>query len=149
MLSFYILCITKLIQNRCIKILKEFKVIGNLSMLSYQNTSLAAKGHSFTAYNAAPPATLHRLQRRTTCKIQNGCQGAPKWPTGSGKGSNPRILGAPINFRKIIFLIWARSFYEKHRATCKIQNGRQVATKWPTGSGMGSNPELLGALINF
>ena len=25
-------------------------------------------------------------------EIQNGCQGAPKWPTGSGKGSNPRLL---------------------------------------------------------
>ena len=24
-----------------------------------------------------------------TSKIQNGRQGAPKWPTGSGKGSNP------------------------------------------------------------
>ena len=31
-------------------------------------------------------------------KIQNGRQGAPKWPTGSGKGSNPRLLGALINF---------------------------------------------------
>ena len=34
-----------------------------------------------------------------TSKIQNGRQGAPKWPTGSGKGSNPRFLGAPVNFR--------------------------------------------------
>merc|ERR1712013_831417 len=24
--------------------------------------------------------------------------GAPKWPTGSGKGSNPRLLSAPVNF---------------------------------------------------
>ena len=38
------------------------------------NTSLAAKG-----------ALAHRLQRRTSCKIQNGRQGAPKWSTGSGK----------------------------------------------------------------
>ena len=39
---------------------------------------------------AAPRALAHRLQRRTACKIQNGRQGAPKWPT----GSNPRFLGA-------------------------------------------------------
>ena len=32
-------------------------------------------------------------------KIQNGRQGAPKWPAGSGKGSNPRFSGAPVNFR--------------------------------------------------
>ena len=46
-----------------------------------QNTSLAAPG-----------ALAHRLQRRTAC------QWAPKWPTGSGKGSNPRLLAAPVNF---------------------------------------------------
>ena len=33
-----------------------------------------------------------------TSKIQNGRQGAPKWPTGSGKGSTPKFLGAPVNF---------------------------------------------------
>ena len=43
----------------------------------YQNTSLAAQG-----------ALAHRLQRRTACKIQNGRQGAPKWPTGSGHKLN-------------------------------------------------------------
>ena len=36
------------------------------------NTSLAAKG-----------ALANRLQRRTSCKIQNGRQGAPKWQRGS------------------------------------------------------------------
>ena len=41
---------------------------------------------------AAPGALAHRLQRRTAC------QWASKWPTGSGKGSNPRLLGAPVNF---------------------------------------------------
>ena len=39
------------------------------------NTSLAEKG-----------ALAHRLQRRTNRKIQNGRQGAQKWPMGSGKG---------------------------------------------------------------
>ena len=53
-----------------------------------RNTSLAAKG-----------ALAHRLQRRTACKIQNGRQGAPKCPTGSGKVSTPRFLGVPVNFR--------------------------------------------------
>ena len=41
----------------------------------------------------SPPATPHRLQRRTAC------QWAPKWPTGSGKVSTPRFWGAPVNFR--------------------------------------------------
>ena len=30
------------------------------------------------------------MQRRTACKIQNGRQWAPKWPTGSEKVSTPR-----------------------------------------------------------
>ena len=47
---------------------------------------------------AAPWALAHRLQRRTACKTQNGRQGAPKWPTGSGKGSNPRLLAISSHF---------------------------------------------------
>ena len=46
-----------------------------------KNTSLAAKG-----------ALAHHLQ------ITKWPPGGPKWPTGSGKGSNPRLLGAPVNF---------------------------------------------------
>ena len=56
-------------------------------MKNILNTSLAAKG-----------ALAHRLQRRIACKIQNGRQGAPKWPTGSGKVSTPRFLGILSNF---------------------------------------------------
>ena len=56
--------------------------------LIFDNTSLAAKG-----------ALAHRLQRRTACKTQNGHQGAPKWTMGSGKGSYPKFLGTPVNFR--------------------------------------------------
>ena len=37
------------------------------------------------------PATPHRLQCHTACKIKNGRQGAPKWPTGSEKKSTPRF----------------------------------------------------------
>ena len=59
--------------------------------------------------NPSPPATPHRLQRHAAChmqrrtacnacKIQNGHLGAPKWQTGSGMGSIPRFLGAPVNF---------------------------------------------------
>ena len=47
---------------------------------------------------AAPGALAYRLQRRIACKIQNGRQEAPKWLTGSGKGSNPRLLAAPNLF---------------------------------------------------
>ena len=53
-----------------------------------QNTSLVVKG-----------ALAYRLQRRTTCKIQYGRQGAPKWRMGSGKVSTPRFLGIRSNFR--------------------------------------------------
>ena len=87
-----------------------------------------------TACNAAPPAKLHRLQngRRSveighlrlffysiipsmrTSKIKNGRQGAPKWPTGSGKGSSPRFLGATVNYCLISFGS-DYSFYEKSR----------------------------------
>ena len=35
--------------------------------------------------------------------MQNGLQGAQKWPTGSGKGSNPRLVGALNNFPKKFF----------------------------------------------
>ena len=35
------------------------------------------------------------------------------------------------------------------RTACKIQNGRQVAPKWRTGSGKVSTPRFLGILSNF
>ena len=38
---------------------------------------------------AAPGALTHRLQLRTTCKIQNGRQGAPKMPDGVWKDVYP------------------------------------------------------------
>ena len=47
----------------------------------------------------SPPARPYRLQRHTSCKIKNGRQWAPKWPTGSGKLSTPRFLGILSNFR--------------------------------------------------
>ena len=46
------------------------------------NTSLAAKG-----------ALAHRLQRRTTCKIQNSHQGAPKMADRVWKGVDPQVFG--------------------------------------------------------
>ena len=80
----YVLCIHILLIYRI-----EFMIIKfNPLKLINRNTSLAAPG-----------ALAHRLQRRTACKIQNGRQGAPKWPTGSGKGSNPRLLAILSNFR--------------------------------------------------
>ena len=60
----------------------------SLKQENMKNTSLAAPG-----------ALAHRLQRRSACKTQYGHQGAQKWPTRSGKGSNPRFLGAAVNFR--------------------------------------------------
>ena len=34
-------------------------------------------------------------------KIQNGHQGGPRWPTGSGKGSNPRLF-EPLSLNKFL-----------------------------------------------
>ena len=48
-------------------------------------------------YQPSSKGGTHRLQCLTTCKIQNGRQGAPKWPTGSEKGSTPSFLGAPVS----------------------------------------------------
>ena len=58
-------------------------------------------------------ALAHRLQRRTACRIQNGRQGDPKWPTGSGKVSTTRILGVPVNFSEKGGLIRAFLLWEK------------------------------------
>ena len=37
----------------------------------------------------------------------------------------------------------------QRRIACKIQNGRQGAPKWLTGSGKGPNPRLLAISSNF
>ena len=76
-----------LVMLRNISLISEFCSENHID--NNQNTSLAAKG-----------ALAHRLQRRTTCKIQNGRQGAPKWPPGSGKGFDPRLLVVPTKFAK-------------------------------------------------
>ena len=52
-------------------------------------------------------ALAHRLQCHTACKIKIGCQDAQKCPRGSGKGPILFLLGPPIYFRKISFLIKA------------------------------------------
>ena len=49
----------------------------------------------------SPPATPHHLLH------QKWSPEGPKIADGAGKGSNPRLLGAPINFCKISFLIQA------------------------------------------
>ena len=56
------------------------KNLWSKKIISGLNTSLVAKG-----------ALAHRLQCRTACKTQNGHQGGPKWPVGSGKGFSPRL----------------------------------------------------------
>ena len=67
-------------------------------------------------------------ETQNTCKIQNGRQGAPKWPTGSGNGSNPRILAISSHFRKISFLIRALPLWEKvatEKKMEKMENGME------------------------
>ena len=61
----------------------------------------------------AKGALAHSLQRRTACKIQNGHQGGPKWPTGSAKVSTPRFLGFLETFALISFFLSEHSFYQK------------------------------------
>ena len=67
-----------------------------------QNTRLVEKG-----------AFATRLQCLTAFKIQNGCQGASKWLTGSTKGSKPKFLGASVNFCYISILIQVAVLREK------------------------------------
>ena len=85
------------------------------------------RGHSLTACNTSPPAlskmadgvrelvktqvigpsdqlSLNKffdsiIPSMRTSKIQNGHQGASKWPMGSGNRSNLRLLDPLINFR--------------------------------------------------
>ena len=65
------------------------------------------------------------------------CFWAPKWPTGSGKGSNPRLLGAPVNFCKISFLIRAILLWENVA----------MKKKWrKNGNDNGGNSSPLGSL---
>ena len=72
-----------------------------------------------------------------TSKIQNGPQGAPKKPTGSGKGYTPKFLGAPVNFCKISFLIRAILLWENVA----------MKKKWrKNGNDNGGNSSPLGSL---
>ena len=62
-----------------------------------KNISLAAKG-----------ALAHCLQRRASCKIQNGHQGAPKWPTESRSGCTLGVLGTVNDFKNKLGLSCAK-----------------------------------------
>ena len=81
------------------------------------DTSLAAKGE-----------LAHRLQCRTSSKVQTCCQGATKWPTGSGKMYTPRFLGILSNFCKISFLIRALLLWEKRE---KWEKRKDWWLQWP------------------
>ena len=84
-------------------------------------------------FDPSPPIPFMR-----TSKIQNGHQGAPRWPMGYRKG---RSLQLSLN-----------KFFDPSppipsiRAS-KLQNGRQGAPKWLMGSGKGRSRQLL--LNNF
>ena len=74
----------------------EYTVTSHTFSLSTPVTTTENRNTSL----AAPGALAHRLQRCTACKIQNGRQGAHKWPPGSGRGSNPRLLAISSHFCK-------------------------------------------------
>ena len=93
-----------------------------------------------------------------TSKIQNGHQKASKWPTGSGKWSTPKFLGAPVNFRYEKRSQGTKTGGKKKTSlgapgalTHRLLNPKRPtgAPKMADGSGKGSNPKLLGALLNF
>ena len=65
--------------------------------------------------NVEPPA-----------KSKMAARGATKWPTGSGKGSNPRLLGTLINFRKIRFWIRALFLREKVATGMEEKNWKKI-----------------------
>ena len=75
-----------------------------------------------------PGALTHRLQNLTACLIQNGLWG--------------------LEIGQILLNKFFDSIIPSMRSS-KIQNGRQGAQKWPTGSGKVYTPWLLGAPVNF
>ena len=82
------------------------------------------------------PATLHRLQQHTACKIQNVHQRAAKWSTGSGKGATLELIGARFNFHKISFLIQALLLWQDKVMPQKFKTAA-INPKWPIRPGMG------------
>ena len=123
----------------------------------------------------APGALTHRLQHPTAFKIQNGHQGAPKWPTGSEKifGCSCQLL-----LNKLFDLstpsrrkVGNREKRGKNRGKKlqkykpsseggthslpatphHLQNPKWLpgAPKWPMGSGKVPTPRFLGVLSNF
>ena len=82
-------------------------------------------------FSNSPPVMPQRLQ------IPKWPPGAPKWPLGSGKGSHPRLSGAPNNFCKKVFVIRAHLVWEKFATEKK--NG----IKWKNGENSGTLTSLL------
>ena len=54
-----------------------------------------------------------------------------------------------INLNTSLAAKWVLAHRLQRRTACKIQNGRQGAPKWRTGSGKGCTPGFLGILSNF
>ena len=101
----------------------------SLKQENMKNTSLAAPG-----------ALAHRLQCRTACNTS-----PPAEPKMADEVQKPSIIGPSDQLSLNKFF----DFIIPSMRTSKIQNGRQGAPKWPTGSGKGSNPRLLAILSNF
>ena len=77
---------------------------------------------------AAPGALAHHLQRLIqyiACKIQNGCQGAPKWLIEPGKGFFRRSRQLLQNN----FFLFEHSFYEKSRQRRREKDGGEESCK--------------------
>ena len=86
-------------------------------------------------------ALANRLQRHTSCKIQNGHHGALKWLTGSGNGSDPRFLSTLLNFCKISFLIGSLLLLKKvDDGEKQVKRGKKIMTKIETTNVVASRP---------
>ena len=93
-----------------------------------------------------------------TSKIQNGHQGASKWPMGSGKWFTLRFLGTPLNFCLISYLIRALLLWEKvataaeekkkKKITAEIVATNFIASRPPNGHRLQHQP-LASIKVNF
>ena len=76
------------------------------------------RGHLLTACNAALLATPNRLLN-------------PKWPTGSWKRWNLRLLDPPINFRKISFCIRPFLLWEPQKSKMATRGPKMADGVYP------------------
>ena len=79
--------------------------VSNGGWLEIQVSSLLFVYFNLVAVCCLGQSLAYCQQRCPAFKIKNEDKGAPNWPMGSGKGSNPMFFGAANNVYKIRYLI--------------------------------------------